>query len=110
VRIGIDSNWANIAAGGAIYYYISNSILYTVIAQHSLAIKSDGSLWAWGSNGFGQLGNGTTTDSYVPMRVGAENNWSRIAPSEEDSLAIDHDSSIWTWGQTDDQPSTNDQK
>ena len=37
--------------------------------DHSLAIKSDGSLWAWGSNSCGQLGNGNTNTSYVPIQV-----------------------------------------
>ena len=35
--------------------------------DHSLALKSDGTVWTWGHNGYGQLGNGTNSDSNVPV-------------------------------------------
>ncbi|HHT9107099.1 MAG TPA: hypothetical protein ACFYEF_00455 [Candidatus Wunengus sp. YC63] len=38
-------------------------------ADHSLAVKSDGTAWAWGRNQEGQLGNGTNTDSAIPVQV-----------------------------------------
>ena len=34
-----------------------------------IALKSDGSLWAWGSNYWGQLCDGTTNDSYIPKKI-----------------------------------------
>jgi len=37
---------------------------------HTVALKTDGTLWAWGFNGYGQLGNGTTVLSSSPLRVG----------------------------------------
>ena len=37
--------------------------------NHSLALKSDGTLWTWGSNNFGQLGIGTTLDQWFPAQV-----------------------------------------
>jgi hypothetical protein len=39
--------------------------------RHSLAIKGDGTAWAWGDNRYGQLGNGTHTGSSVPVKVSA---------------------------------------
>ncbi len=37
--------------------------------QHPLALKADGTVWAWGDNLYGQLGNGSNTDSSVPVQV-----------------------------------------
>ena len=42
---------------------------------HSLAVKPDGTLWAWGRNDYGQLGDGTVTEKHCPVRIGAGNNW-----------------------------------
>ena len=40
-----------------------------------MAIKTNGTLWAWGENGSGRLGLGDTTDRYAPTQVGTEINW-----------------------------------
>ncbi|MCI8440169.1 MAG: hypothetical protein HFF73_11775 [Oscillospiraceae bacterium] len=65
-------------------------------ANHSAAVKTDGSLWMWGSNFYGQLGSGSTTDSGVPIKVldgvaAVDLGWSRTA-------ALKTDGSLWTWG------------
>jgi alpha-tubulin suppressor-like RCC1 family protein len=39
---------------------------------HTLAIKTDGSLWAWGENDYGQLGDGTTATKRSPVQVGTD--------------------------------------
>jgi len=43
--------------------------------SHTLAIKSDGTLWAWGWNEYGQLGLGNTTDQHSPVQVGTDTTW-----------------------------------
>jgi alpha-tubulin suppressor-like RCC1 family protein len=58
---------------------------------------NDGSLWAWGWNTYGQLGDGTTTHRNAPVRVGSDNNWASIAAYYH-SLAIRTDGSLWGWG------------
>lgn len=54
----------------------------SVGTNHSIAIKTDGTLWAWGGNYFGQLGDGTTADKIVPTQIGSANNWSQIRAAD----------------------------
>jgi alpha-tubulin suppressor-like RCC1 family protein len=70
-------------------------------SSYSIAIKVDGSLWAWGSNGSGQLGDGTTAVRRTPTQIGSDNNWQYIAAGEFHSLAIKSDGTLWAWGQND---------
>jgi len=66
----------------------------------SLAIKTDGTLWAWGDNYAGQLGQGNTTNYSSPVQVGALTNWSTVSGSGEDNhvVAVKTDGTLWTWG------------
>ncbi len=67
--------------------------------SHSLALKSDGSLWAWGLNNYGQLGDGTTTNLHTPVQImGAGSGIIAIAAGAYHSLAIKSDGSLWAWG------------
>jgi hypothetical protein len=66
--------------------------------SHSLAITADGNLWAWGSNFSGQLGDGTNSDSNVPVRVAGLSNVQQIAAGDLHSLAITADGNLWAWG------------
>ncbi len=65
---------------------------------YSLGVRTDGTLWAWGDNEKGQLGNGTTTDSNVPIQIGTDNNWSKVFTQSTTSFAIKTDGSLWSWG------------
>jgi alpha-tubulin suppressor-like RCC1 family protein len=65
---------------------------------HSLGIKSDGTLWAWGQNSTGQLGDGTTTNRTSPVQIGTDNTWSKIAAGGTHSLGIKSDGTLWAWG------------
>ncbi len=73
---------------------------YAAIAAgetHTLALKSDGSLWAWGGNGYGQLGYATTTRSLVPKQIGTDS-YSAIATGGYHTVALKPDGSLWAWG------------
>jgi len=65
---------------------------------HSVAIKKDGTIWAWGFNIFGQLGNGNKTDMTVPTQIGTENNWTMITAGKYHTSALNKNGTIWTWG------------
>jgi alpha-tubulin suppressor-like RCC1 family protein len=70
---------------------------------HSLAIGSNGRLYAWGFNGYGQLGDGTTTSSTTPVDVSLPGGVSAtaIAAGGDDSLAIGSDGKLYAWGLND---------
>jgi alpha-tubulin suppressor-like RCC1 family protein/uncharacterized protein YjdB len=65
---------------------------------HSLGIKADGSLWAWGAGSFGKLGLGDSAGRNVPTRVGTDDDWTAVATGTESSLALKADGSLWAWG------------
>jgi alpha-tubulin suppressor-like RCC1 family protein len=65
--------------------------------SHSIAIKSDGTLWAWGNNGDRRLGNGTTTSQTAPIQIGTAT-WKAVAAGLSHTLAIKTDGTLWAWG------------
>jgi len=72
-------------------------------SQYTKAILADGTVWGWGRNNFGQLGNGTETNSVYPTRVmrnrnNALENVVQISTSYASVLAILRDGTIWGWG------------
>jgi alpha-tubulin suppressor-like RCC1 family protein len=81
-RIGTDTNWESVSTG----------------SSHTVAIKTDGSLWAWGNNSSGQLGDGTTTTRLSPTRIGMDINWKSVTTGSSHTVAIKTDGSLWAWG------------
>ena len=77
-----DNDWKEVATGGA----------------YSVALKRDGTLWSWGDNWAGQLGDGTTNNSRLPVRVGSSTNWIRIWANLIENVGQQSDGSLWFWG------------
>ena len=83
---------------------------WTAIAAgeyHSLGLRSDGTLWAWGFNNYGQLGDASTTFSQLPVAVitpgtvGAGTTWTRVVAGVDHTAALRSDGSLWVWGRND---------
>ncbi len=87
VSLGASTQWKSVAAGGS----------------HTLAIKSDGTLWAWGLNVDGQLGDGNASGSRQPnpKQIGVAKDWVAIAAGDAHSIALEGSSAlqIMAWGQ-----------
>jgi len=83
IQIGSLTNWLKIAAN------------YGSITS----VKTDGTLWAWGLNNYGQLGIGNTTRYSSPKQIGSLTNWLNISSgSYASQLAVKTDGTLWSWG------------
>ncbi|MDR4509236.1 MAG: hypothetical protein MRJ65_13595 [Candidatus Brocadiaceae bacterium] len=66
--------------------------------EHNLALKSDGTVWAWGNNHFGQLGNGNVTEGSAPVQTQKLSNITDITAGFYHSIALKSDGTVWVWG------------
>ncbi len=65
-------------------------------AGHFLALKTDGTLWAWGYNYYGQLGDGTKTDKSMPVQTGT--GFTMISAGARYSIGLKTNGTLWAWG------------
>jgi alpha-tubulin suppressor-like RCC1 family protein len=86
VDIGAGNNVVGVAAG------------YTPRFGHGLEVRSDGTVWTWGDNRFGQLGDGTTTSRLAPVQVTGLTGVTQVAGGCVHSLALRSDGTVWAWG------------
>ncbi len=70
----------------------------TATQFYSLGIKNDGTLWAWGTNYYGQLGIGSYTSAYYPTQVGTDTDWKHVEAGEFTTMALKADGTLWGWG------------
>jgi alpha-tubulin suppressor-like RCC1 family protein len=66
--------------------------------NHSLALKSDGKVWAWGANRWGQLGNAASLHTGVPRVTKTLTGAVAVAAGAEHSLGLRYDGTVWEWG------------
>jgi alpha-tubulin suppressor-like RCC1 family protein len=83
IQIGSLTNWKQISCGAQ---------------GQIMAIKTDGTLWSWGSNQYGELGNGTTTYYSSPVQIGSLTNWKQVSSGYYHAVALKTDGTIWGWG------------
>lgn len=77
---------------------LSSVIAISAGYRYSLALKSDGTVWAWGDNEFEQLGNNQVSSSPVPLQVTALPRITVISAGTVHSLALAQDGTVWAWG------------
>jgi hypothetical protein len=79
--------------------WCSISVDSFIFTDGASAIKTDGTLWTWGQNCYGQLGNNSTTFRYSPVTTtGGGTTWCCNSTSANINLAIKTDGTLWTWG------------
>lgn len=64
-------------------------------ANHTVTLRSDGTVWTWGDNGNGQLGDGTTTNRTTNVQVSGLNNIVAIAGGSARAVALKSDGAVW---------------
>lgn len=69
--------------------------------QFAIARKGDETLWSWGRNNYGQLGDGTNTDKLQPIQIGTSANWKYGSCGGGHGMGIKADGSLWAWGWND---------
>ena len=103
--------------GGGTYVPVGNNLQFSVYTpvttfaggtnwkqvacrdSHTAAIKTDGTLWTWGSNAFAQLGDNTIISRSTPVTTFAGgNDWKQVACGGSHTAAIKTDGTLWTWG------------
>jgi alpha-tubulin suppressor-like RCC1 family protein len=81
--VGGFTDWCQASAGGS----------------HSLAVRANGSLWSWGSNANGRLGDNTVVSKSSPVSVvGGFTDWCQVSAGSVHSLGLRTNGTLWSWG------------
>jgi len=80
--MGRANHWVLLSAGG----------------HHTMAIKSDGTLWGWGRNEDGELGDSTMVFRCAPVQIGDATDWASVHAGDRRTVAVRMDGSLWEWG------------
>lgn len=81
-QVGTATSWRQVTASG----------------YCSLGVRTDGMLWSWGRNFFGQLGYGNAFVQATPTQVGTATNWKSVSVGSNHVLAVRTDGTLWAWG------------
>lgn len=77
---------------------LSNMVTATGGGYHSIAAKQDGTVWAWGYNGNGRLGDSTTVQKTAPVQIAGLTNVVEVVAGDAHTLALKSDGTVWAWG------------
>ena len=99
-QVGLNTTAPNVLSPNQIGS-LSTWTQISINPSNALALQSNGSLWSWGYNFSGQLGNNIQTSTnlfYSPTQVGTSNTWTQIAAGQTHSMAIQSNGTLWGWG------------
>jgi len=88
---------------------LENEVIYDVkevqniYMSHTIILKKDSTVWAWGKNKGGYLGNGTYADNPIPSRIDTLNEITSISANSSRCLALKKDGTVWFWGMIDEE-------
>ena len=83
-QVGALANWLKVTSGS--------------YCNFAVAIKTDGTMWSWGSNNNGQLGISSTYNQSSPVQIGALTSWANVSIGFAFAMAIKTDGTLWAWG------------
>lgn len=93
---GLDREGNRVSVSGASLPVLEEVRSVAAGGDFTVALKTDGTLWAWGGNDYGQLGNGTVTPSAQPVQV--LDNVTAVSAGDYHVAALRADGTLWTWG------------
>lgn len=77
---------------------LSNVVGVGAGGYHTASVKQDGSVWTWGYNANGRLGDGTTVQKTTPIQVGGLTDVVEVVAGDAHTLALKRDGTVWAWG------------
>jgi alpha-tubulin suppressor-like RCC1 family protein len=86
-QVGLGTDWSSVSGGDG---------------YSTFAIKTDGTLWSWGWNAYGQLGLGDKVERITPTQVGTDTHWREVSGNYRATLGLKTDGTLWAWGLNDD--------
>jgi alpha-tubulin suppressor-like RCC1 family protein len=88
-QIDSDSDWKDVSSFSSNVYEFVGGI----------GLKTNGTIWSWGRNSEGQLGDGTTTYRSSPVQIGSGTDWDKVHACKDFAFAIKSNGTLWSWGE-----------
>lgn len=86
VQVGTDKDWADVTVGHFWGY-------------SAIGLKTDGTIWGWGSNSSYQLGLDGVSSRTTPEQIGTDKDWKMVSIGSSHTIALKKDGTLWGWGQ-----------
>ena len=83
---------------GAGFDFVVHGLGRMATATHTIYVKDDGTVWAWGNNNNGQLGDGSATSKNTPVQVSGLYSMTAVAAGSGHTVALKNDGTVWAWG------------